>query len=206
MSALSSQHPTPRQGNSVPISNDRGHLLNGIPRSNASPWGTFKGTWDSGLECTKTFHSQTLAPLKSEGASCLNNQVKKANNVKQSDMTVANKKQDKIFKDFSKMRPDRSDSPLSSPHGVKDTQLAEVQQGIQIANHDHPVAAHSPIENKISTPQKANAIASPVAGSPKPETPHTPTLEDKPAAPVEHTSPLPPLEDTNRKSLSPLVD
>ena len=190
----------------MPISNDRGHLLDGIPRSNASPWGAFKGTWDRGMDCTKTLHSQTLAPLKSEGTSCLNNQVKKANNIKQSIAIVSNKKQDKIFEDFTKIRPDRSDSPITSPHDNKEAQLTEVQQGIQVANHDHPVTAHSPIENKVSTPQKANAIASPVAGSPKPQTPHTPTLEDKPAAPVEPTSPLPPLQDTNRKSLSPLVD
>ncbi|XP_069584940.1 protein Flattop isoform X1 [Ranitomeya imitator] len=28
------------------ISNDRGHLLSGVPRAKLSPWGTFIGTWD----------------------------------------------------------------------------------------------------------------------------------------------------------------
>lgn len=38
----------PRQltGFTQVIANDRGHLLNGVPRSAACPWGHFVGTWD----------------------------------------------------------------------------------------------------------------------------------------------------------------
>merc|ERR1712025_86832 len=40
------QHPSPRKGSTVIVGNDRGHLLPGVPRSNDSPWGSFKGTWE----------------------------------------------------------------------------------------------------------------------------------------------------------------
>ena len=70
-STFSKQHPTSKQGYTKPISNDRGHLLPGVARSNESPWGTFKGTWDMKMDCRNTVHCQTLTTLKSEGASCL---------------------------------------------------------------------------------------------------------------------------------------
>uniref|UniRef100_A0A8B9NJ72 Protein Flattop n=1 Tax=Accipiter nisus TaxID=211598 RepID=A0A8B9NJ72_9AVES len=37
---------TGRQGSTLIIADDRGHLLPTVPRSQASPWGTFVGTWD----------------------------------------------------------------------------------------------------------------------------------------------------------------
>ncbi|XP_067169674.1 protein Flattop [Apteryx mantelli] len=44
------QHPLPRDGYTQIIANDRGHLLPSVPRSKASPWGTFLGTWDMPLK------------------------------------------------------------------------------------------------------------------------------------------------------------
>ena len=43
-------HPTPRVGRTNIVANDRGHLLPGVPRSAQSPWGNFKGTWDTGTQ------------------------------------------------------------------------------------------------------------------------------------------------------------
>ncbi|XP_051497173.1 protein Flattop [Apus apus] len=40
------QRPSPRQGSTRILADDRGHLLPTVPRSQASPWGTFVGTWD----------------------------------------------------------------------------------------------------------------------------------------------------------------
>ncbi|XP_069807517.1 protein Flattop isoform X2 [Dendropsophus ebraccatus] len=40
------QRPSTHDGFTQFISNDRGHLLPGVPRSKTSPWGTFIGTWD----------------------------------------------------------------------------------------------------------------------------------------------------------------
>ncbi|XP_063918015.1 protein Flattop homolog [Zophobas morio] len=37
--------PKRRAGRTEIISNDRGHLLPGVPKSKASPWGNFKGAW-----------------------------------------------------------------------------------------------------------------------------------------------------------------
>lgn len=40
------QRPSTLEGFTQPVSNDRGHILPGIPRSSKSPWGEFIGTWD----------------------------------------------------------------------------------------------------------------------------------------------------------------
>ncbi|XP_069650189.1 protein Flattop isoform X4 [Haliaeetus albicilla] len=40
------QRPLLREGSTLIIADDRGHLLPTVPRSQASPWGTFVGTWD----------------------------------------------------------------------------------------------------------------------------------------------------------------
>ena len=149
------------------------------------------------MDCRKTMHCQTLATLKSEGTSCLNNQIKKTKHLKQKELTLTNKQHDKIFEDFSKMRPNRNGSPVASPVGNDKTHLDEVQQNITIADHAEPVTTQSPIEMKAPTPLKPSPIASPVA-SPKPQTPVTPTLEDKPATPVKPNSPWAPMEDTSR--------
>ncbi|XP_053134300.1 protein Flattop isoform X1 [Hemicordylus capensis] len=42
--------PSTREGYTQFIANDRGHLLPSIPRSKASPWGTYVGTWDMPLK------------------------------------------------------------------------------------------------------------------------------------------------------------
>ncbi|KAJ7307620.1 hypothetical protein JRQ81_009673 [Phrynocephalus forsythii] len=45
----SKAHPSAREGYTQFIANDKGHLLPSIPRSKASPWGTYMGTWDMPL-------------------------------------------------------------------------------------------------------------------------------------------------------------
>ncbi|XP_069734499.1 protein Flattop [Phaenicophaeus curvirostris] len=40
------QRPSPRVGSTRIIADDRGHLLPSVSRSQASPWGTFVGTWE----------------------------------------------------------------------------------------------------------------------------------------------------------------
>ncbi|XP_057302252.1 protein Flattop homolog [Hydractinia symbiolongicarpus] len=52
------EHPSPKEGFTRPISNDRGHLLPGVARSSESPWGNFKGTWDDHMDCRRTKHFQ----------------------------------------------------------------------------------------------------------------------------------------------------
>ncbi|XP_077179440.1 protein Flattop [Paroedura picta] len=44
------QRPSTRDGYTQFIANDRGHLLPSVPRSKASPWGTYLGTWDMPLK------------------------------------------------------------------------------------------------------------------------------------------------------------
>ncbi|XP_025031595.1 protein Flattop [Python bivittatus] len=43
-------HPSAREGFTQFVANDRGHLLPSIPRSKASPWGTYMSTWDMPLK------------------------------------------------------------------------------------------------------------------------------------------------------------
>ena len=40
------QHPRTYQGCTQVIGTDRGHLMDGVSRSNKNPWGDFVGTWD----------------------------------------------------------------------------------------------------------------------------------------------------------------
>nr|XP_060614272.1 protein Flattop [Anolis sagrei ordinatus] len=47
---VTKQHPSTREGYTQFIADDRGHLLPTIPRSKASPWGTYLGTWDMPLK------------------------------------------------------------------------------------------------------------------------------------------------------------
>ncbi|XP_072284587.1 protein Flattop [Pyxicephalus adspersus] len=44
------ERPSTHDGFTQFIANDRGHLLPGVPRAKASPWGTFLGTWDMPLK------------------------------------------------------------------------------------------------------------------------------------------------------------
>ena len=69
------QRPGARKGHTQIVTNDRGHLLPGVPRSKESPWGTFKGTWD--MDCRETKHCQNLIKTKSETASSLKSYTKK---------------------------------------------------------------------------------------------------------------------------------
>ncbi|XP_075032330.1 protein Flattop isoform X2 [Calonectris borealis] len=40
------QHPSLREGSTPIVADDQGHLLPAVPRSQASPWGRFVGTWE----------------------------------------------------------------------------------------------------------------------------------------------------------------
>ncbi|XP_059688025.1 protein Flattop [Gavia stellata] len=40
------QRPSLWEGSTPIVANDRGHLLPAVPRSQASPWGRFVGTWE----------------------------------------------------------------------------------------------------------------------------------------------------------------
>ncbi|KAM6112593.1 protein Flattop [Phoenicopterus ruber ruber] len=42
----SRQRPSLQEGSTQIIADDRGHLLPDVPRSQASPWGKFVGTWE----------------------------------------------------------------------------------------------------------------------------------------------------------------
>ena len=44
--AFLTQRPRKQEGFTQVISNDRGHLLDGIKRTKENPWGDFVGTWD----------------------------------------------------------------------------------------------------------------------------------------------------------------
>jgi len=77
------------------VSNDRGHLLPGVPKSKESPWGKFKGTWDEGMDCRNTKHCDNLVISKCKQASVLksykaanNNQMKTENSNKEATLQM----------------------------------------------------------------------------------------------------------------------
>lgn len=43
---LYDQHPRARSGQTTVIGTDRGHLMDGVERTDSNPWGNFVGTWD----------------------------------------------------------------------------------------------------------------------------------------------------------------
>ncbi|XP_042294790.1 protein Flattop isoform X2 [Sceloporus undulatus] len=47
---VTKEHPSAREGYTQFIADDKGHLLPSVPRSKASPWGTYMGTWDMPLK------------------------------------------------------------------------------------------------------------------------------------------------------------
>lgn len=61
------QRPSQLEGYTRQIANDRGHLLEGIPRSKKCPWGGFTGTWDS-KEGRKSKPKVPLGDLKHDSA------------------------------------------------------------------------------------------------------------------------------------------
>lgn len=44
--ATHTERPKSKTGGTPIIATDRGHLLNGVPKSGVNPWGDFVGTWD----------------------------------------------------------------------------------------------------------------------------------------------------------------
>lgn len=65
--SFSFQRPSLLEGFTQPISNDRGHILPGIPRSSKSPWGEFVGTWDMTRPPLKTKTMETNAKASNAG-------------------------------------------------------------------------------------------------------------------------------------------
>ncbi|XP_068519339.1 protein Flattop isoform X2 [Anas acuta] len=67
------QRPTPRDGSTQILVNDRGHLLPSVPRSQASPWGSFLGTWDmpSRIPPAKLNLTARSAPAAARLTACL---------------------------------------------------------------------------------------------------------------------------------------
>ncbi|XP_031562488.1 protein Flattop homolog [Actinia tenebrosa] len=57
------ERPSTLEGFTRIISNDRGHILEGIPRSSKSPWGEFVGTWEMQKPPlrTKTLKTKAMA-------------------------------------------------------------------------------------------------------------------------------------------------
>lgn len=61
------ERPSLLEGFTQPISNGRGHILPGIPRSSKSPWGEFVGTWDMTRPPLKTKTMKTNAKASNAG-------------------------------------------------------------------------------------------------------------------------------------------
>ena len=55
------------------MSNDRGHLLAGVPRSKESPWGNFKGTWDDHMDFMNPAKEAKTKAQQFDGTKSINN-------------------------------------------------------------------------------------------------------------------------------------
>ncbi|XP_059136902.1 protein Flattop [Peromyscus eremicus] len=66
---------TSHEGYTQIIANDRGHLLPSVPRSKASPWGSFMGTWQMPLKVPPA--RVTLTSRTTDAAASLTKWIKK---------------------------------------------------------------------------------------------------------------------------------
>ncbi|XP_057582551.1 protein Flattop isoform X3 [Hippopotamus amphibius kiboko] len=69
------QRISSHEGYTQIIANDRGHLLPSVPRSKASPWGSFMGTWQMPLKVPPA--RVTLTSRTSAGAASLTKWIQK---------------------------------------------------------------------------------------------------------------------------------
>lgn len=58
------KHPCQNHGTTHVISNERGHLLPGVPRCPCGPWGDFVGTWDLPKKISRKTANELSAPNK----------------------------------------------------------------------------------------------------------------------------------------------
>lgn len=158
------QRPSTLEGFTQIISNDRGHILSGIPRSSKSPWGEFVGTWDMEKAPLRTKTMKTTA---------MSTDVQNAAEVTEEKVRTPSPKQD--------VAPEKARTPTPQQEAMRTPTPKEVQErassrppsqdnqvkkspspAIKVKTPDPPASpAKSPIQNE-SSPKKQVVLSEPV--------------------------------------------
>ncbi|XP_001638161.2 protein Flattop homolog [Nematostella vectensis] len=135
------EHPSSLEGFTQIISNDRGHILEGIPRSSRSPWGEFVGTWDMTKPPLRTKTLKTKAMTE---------------NAQQKRKSASPKQEVARTPSPAKASP-RRDSPVqASPRNASPLQGSPKKASAEKVRTPSPKAASvSPVANKSPSPKLA---------------------------------------------------
>ena len=159
------QRPSTLEGFTQPISNDRGHILPGIPRSSKSPWGEFVGTWDMKKAPLRTKTMKTTA---------MSTSVQKAAEVTEEKARTPSPKQEVVPEKARTPTPQQEAIRTPSPKGEEiqerasprprsqDNQCKKSPSPAKVKTPDPPASpAKSPIQND-SSPKKRVVLSDPV--------------------------------------------
>ena len=146
------QHPSMRSGRTQIISNEGGHLVPGVPRCSASPWGSFLGTWQ-----------MERKPIQ------LRTRTKLMSHLNQMSSTNQNRKGEEHSRHSSRA----SSAPVSrdSQRGARDGCNSEEPQTCSPGKAEKPSSpalSHPP--DSAEPASKPSTAATGAGGSPRPDT------------------------------------
>ncbi|XP_029435348.1 protein Flattop isoform X2 [Rhinatrema bivittatum] len=160
------EHPSCHDGHTAFITNNRGHLLPGIPRSEKNPWGAFVGTWDMPLKIPP--FKASLTSRSAEAAAHLTEWMLKptsltnaANGLRPQ---ITGKPTEGLRKTKQSAQSPKPKSSSTSPGSEKSSLPPEPQP------HEEGQAAEER-EPKAPTPSPAGSKVASAAGTPLEATP-----------------------------------
>nr|KAF6412961.1 cilia and flagella associated protein 126 [Molossus molossus] len=123
------------------IANDRGHLLPSVPRSKASPWGSFMGTWQMPLKIPPA--RVTLTSRTAAGAASLTNWIQKNPDLLNASNGLRPEILGKPHNPDSRKKPRKSVQQAPSPTIIPSSPASNLSSPDQ-PQSAHPSAGHTP--------------------------------------------------------------
>ncbi|CAK6439884.1 unnamed protein product [Pipistrellus nathusii] len=123
------------------IANDRGHLLPSVPRSKASPWGSFMGTWQMPLKIPPA--RVTLTSRTAAGAASLTKWIQRNPDLLKASNGLRPEILGKPQEPASQKKPRHSVQQAPSPTIIPGSPATNVSSPDQ-PRSAHPSAGHTP--------------------------------------------------------------
>ncbi|EPQ16586.1 UPF0740 protein like protein [Myotis brandtii] len=123
------------------IANDRGHLLPSVPRSKASPWGSFMGTWEMPLKIPPA--RVTLTSRTAAGAASLTKWIQKNPDLLKASNGLRPEILGKPQDPASQKKPQNSVQQAPSPAIIPRSPATDLSSPDQPPSA-HPSAGHTP--------------------------------------------------------------
>ncbi|KAM5201716.1 protein Flattop isoform 2-T5 [Hipposideros larvatus] len=141
------------------IANDRGHLLPSVPRSKASPWGSFMGTWQMPLKVPPA--RVTLTARTAAGAASLTKWIQENPD---------------LLKASNGLRPEITGKPHGPDSPKRPKKLVQLAPSPAILLSSPGSNLNSPDQRRSSHPS-AGHTPGPPSPAKCPNAPHSPPLE-----------------------------